>query len=131
MVINLFTLELSYHKRCKCKFLDNTERTSFVKRNASSNGSSDNKHMSIGSENHDLIGIALLGKHRYAPGELSIMNIWNWKMDIKRLDLLFKYLLCKVFALLVNIIVVEQRFDNRSNSGSGLLWLMWRDYFKY
>lgn len=31
--------------------------------------------MSMGSENHDFMGIALFGKHRYAPGELSMMNI--------------------------------------------------------
>lgn len=66
---------INYHKRCRCKFLDRTERTSLVNRNASNNGNSDNRHISMGSENHDLIGIALFGKHRYAPGELSIINI--------------------------------------------------------
>lgn len=74
-----FGLTLYYHKRCKCKFLDKTERTSFVNRNASNNGKSDNKQISIGSENHDLIGIALFGKQRYAPGELSKMNICKRK----------------------------------------------------
>lgn len=34
--------------------------------------------MSMGSENHELIGIALFGKHRYAPGELSIMKILKY-----------------------------------------------------
>lgn len=73
--INFHQLFVNYHKRCKCKFLDKTERTSFVKRSASNNGNNDNRQMSIGSENHDFIGIALFGKHRYAPGELSIINI--------------------------------------------------------
>lgn len=77
---------INYHKRCKCKFRDKTERTSFVNRSASSNGSSDNRHMSIGSENHDFIGIALFGKHRYAPGELSIINICNEKYQINSLN---------------------------------------------
>jgi hypothetical protein len=58
-----------------CKFLDNTDLTSFVNLNASNNGNSDNNEISIGSENHDFIGIALCGKHLYAPGELSMMNI--------------------------------------------------------
>lgn len=64
-----------YHKRCKCKFLDKTDLTSFVNLNASSNGNKDSKHISIGSENHDFIGIAFWGKHLYAPGELSIIKI--------------------------------------------------------
>lgn len=50
-----------------------------MNRSASSNGNSDNRQMSIGSENQDFIGIALFGKHRYAPGELSIINICERK----------------------------------------------------
>lgn len=78
---------INYHKRCKCRFLDKTERTSFVKRSASNKGNNDNRHISIGSENHDFIGIALFGKHRYAPGELSIINICeqNEKKQKKRI----------------------------------------------
>lgn len=57
-------MNTSYHRRCKCKFRDNTDRTSFVKRNASNNGNNDSKQISIGSENHDLMGIALFGKQR-------------------------------------------------------------------
>lgn len=72
---NLKKRHTCYHKRCKCKFLDKTDLTSFVKRSASSTGNNDKSDISIGSENHDFIGIALLGKHRYAPGELSIMKI--------------------------------------------------------
>lgn len=64
-----------YHAPCKCKFLDKTERTSFVNLNASNMGNNDNKETSMGSENQLFIGIALLGKQRYAAGELSIMNI--------------------------------------------------------
>ncbi len=64
-----------YHKRWKCKLRDNTDLTSFVNLSASKSGSNDNSAMSIGSENHDLIGIALLGKHRYAFGELSMIKI--------------------------------------------------------
>lgn len=45
------------------RFLDRTERTSWVNLNASSKGSKDNRETSIGSENQDFIGIALLGKH--------------------------------------------------------------------
>lgn len=66
-----------YHRWCSCKLRDKIVRTSFVNRNASSIGSSDNRDVSSGSENHDLIGIALFGKQRYAPGELSIINIWK------------------------------------------------------
>lgn len=64
-----------YHKPCKCKFRDKTERTSFVNRNASNMGNNDNNEISMGSENQLFMGIALLGKQRYAAGELSIMNI--------------------------------------------------------
>lgn len=86
---NIKFIPFNYHKRCKCKFRDRTERTSFVNRNASSNGNNDNRQISIGSENHDLIGIALFGKHRYAPGELSIINIWR-----KKRKLIFDYEFC-------------------------------------
>lgn len=64
-----------YHSRCKWRLRDSTLRTSCVKRSASKSGKSDRRDVSIGSENHDFIGIALFGKHLYAPGELSIMNI--------------------------------------------------------
>lgn len=55
-----------------------------MKRNASNNGNNDSKQMSIGSENHDLIGMALFGKQRYAPGELSMMNIYMYILEIMR-----------------------------------------------
>lgn len=53
-----------YHKPCKCRFLESTDRTSFVKRNASSIGSNCNSATSIGSDVQLFIGIALFGKHR-------------------------------------------------------------------
>lgn len=73
-----------YHKRWRCRFRDSTDRTSLVNRSASSSGSSDSRQMSIGSENQDLIGMALFGKQRYAPGELSMMNIWERKRKKKK-----------------------------------------------
>lgn len=50
-----------YHMLCRCRFRLSTERTSLVKRSASNTGSRLSKAMSLGSENHDLIGMALSG----------------------------------------------------------------------
>lgn len=52
----------SYHSLCKWRFLDKTDRTSAVKRNASNTGNKLSKAMSVGSENHDFMGIALSAK---------------------------------------------------------------------
>lgn len=52
----------SYHNLCKWRFLDNTDRTSAVKRNASNTGNKLSNATSVGSENHDFIGIALSEK---------------------------------------------------------------------
>lgn len=60
--LSVFYKNFSYHKRCRCKFLDNTDLTSAVKRNASNTGSKFSNAMSVGSENHDFIGIALSEK---------------------------------------------------------------------
>lgn len=48
-----------YHILCRCKFLLKTERTSLVKRSASRTGRRFRSAVSLGSQNHDLIGIAL------------------------------------------------------------------------
>ena len=48
-----------YQTRCRCKFRDKTDRTSWVNRNASSTGRRLSSAVSIGSENQDLMGIAL------------------------------------------------------------------------
>lgn len=53
-----------YQRRCRCRFRDNTDLTSFVNRRASSMGSSDSSAVSIGSENQLFMGMALLGKQR-------------------------------------------------------------------
>lgn len=52
----------SYHSRCKWRFLDKTDRTSAVKRKASNTGNKLSNAMSVGSENHDFMGIALSRK---------------------------------------------------------------------
>ncbi len=49
----------AYHILCKCRFLLSTERTSLVKRRASRTGSRFSRAVSLGSQNQDLIGIAL------------------------------------------------------------------------
>lgn len=48
-----------YHMLCRWRLRLSTERTSLVKRNASSTGSRLSSAMSRGSENHDLMGMAL------------------------------------------------------------------------
>lgn len=50
-----------YHMLCRCRLRLSTERTSLVKRRASSTGSRLSSAMSRGSENHDLMGMALSG----------------------------------------------------------------------
>lgn len=77
-----------YHRWWSCKLRDKIVRTSLVNRNASSIGSRDNRDVSKGSENHDFIGIALFGKQRYAPGELSIINICKRRGVIRLRDCL-------------------------------------------
>ena len=60
---------------CNCKFLLSTLRKSLQKRKLSNMGSKLRRAVSLGSENQLLMGMALSGYDRYAPGELSKMNI--------------------------------------------------------
>ena len=60
---------------CNCKFLLSTLRKSAQKRKLSNMGRRLRRAVSLGSENQLLMGIALSGYERYAPGELSRMNM--------------------------------------------------------
>jgi len=60
LVNNLKQKQLTnYHSRCRCRLRLKTDRTSCVKRKASRTGNRLRRAVSIGSENHDLMGIAL------------------------------------------------------------------------
>lgn len=52
---------INYQRRCECKFRPRTLRTSCVNRRASSTGRRLSRAVSIGSENQDLMGMALSG----------------------------------------------------------------------
>ena len=58
---NIFFLIL-YQRTGRCKFLPSIDRTSFVKRSASSIGNKFNKAVSEGSANQETIGIAFSKK---------------------------------------------------------------------
>ncbi len=55
---------LPYHRECTCKFRLSTDLTSLVNLRASSMGRRSRRAVSWGSENQDLMGIALSGQER-------------------------------------------------------------------
>lgn len=61
MCLMKITSQQNYQSRCECKFLPRTLRTSCVNRNASSTGNRLSRAVSMGSENQDLMGMALSG----------------------------------------------------------------------
>lgn len=65
------------HALCRCKFRLKTDRTSLQNLKASNIGNKHNNEVSVGSQNHDLIGIALS------------VNI-NEKHQLELLDHIFK-----------------------------------------
>ena len=58
-----------------CKFRPRTERTSEQNLKESKNGNKLSKAVSVGSENHDLIGIALSNKNKLEINNFSLKCI--------------------------------------------------------
>lgn len=76
--MKLAETHLFYQSRCKWRFLDNTDRTSAVNRSASKTGSRLSNATSVGSENHDFIGIALSAKKPHLSILCASNNFQNF-----------------------------------------------------